>query len=141
LADAPELSRAESVYDAQGDTCAKAANRSMKRLAFHLLLAIALILQGSVAAFGEGRSHTMHGPCCPDAAATVDAGFDPSDCPCPSKQHCTIDCQLMCAAGQAAIAAPTFSAARLSHAESPLIAGADSLRPRSDTPPIRPPIA
>ena len=50
----------------------------MKRIAVHLLLALALILQGSVAALGAVRSHTMHGPCCPDSASATRSGAKPA---------------------------------------------------------------
>jgi hypothetical protein len=114
----------------------------MTRIALQLLLALALILQGSVSAFGAVRSHAMHGPCCPQgSAASFDIGTQQvPGCPCPSKQHCSSDCYLMCAAGHAALPAHVLSAALMLANASPLVLDSRSLLPRSDAPPIRPPI-
>jgi len=111
----------------------------MKRIAFHLLLAAALILQGAAGAFVKTASEATHGPCCPQGA--IDGQTHHAKCPCPQKQHCASDCQLMCAAsGGEPIASqafvPEFVALPLMQQQR----NVDVVLPRSASPPLRPPI-
>jgi hypothetical protein len=111
----------------------------MKRIFLHLLLATALILQGAAAAFAKDVSGTTHGPCCPHG--TVDGQTHHAKCPCPHKQHCTSDCQWMCAAGVGPlIASPAFVTQLARSSSARPVRSGTFLLPRSDTPPIRPPI-
>jgi hypothetical protein len=115
----------------------------MNRIVFRLLLSLALILQGSVAAFGAVRSHDMHGSCCPHAASSS-SDADSSDqhgCPCPQKQPCASDCQLMCASA-VAVAIEQFPQLEFMTARAaPLAYDTDSVPPRITSPPTRPPIS
>jgi hypothetical protein len=112
----------------------------MKRIILHLLLATALIFQGIAGAFAEPAPQAMHGSCCPDGAQAGQVHH--AKCPCPEKQHCMSDCQLMCASGNLGLITPYQVAAGSVPSPSARPARADSLvAPRSDTPPIRPPIA
>jgi len=112
----------------------------MKRIIVHLLLAAALIVQGIAGAFAEPAPQTMHGSCCP---AEAQAGqIHQAKCPCPEKQRCPSDCQLMCESGNLGLIAPVLFAAGSVPLPAAPLAHADGLvAPRTDTPPIRPPIA
>lgn len=120
-------------------SCPVQSAGTMKRVLLQLLLAAALIVQGAAGAFGKPASEAMHGPCCPHGA--VDAQSHPAKCPCPQKQHCAGDCQLMCAAGGVTlIASQRFALQHVRACSLRPARGNDLARPRSDTPPIRPPI-
>jgi len=112
----------------------------MKRIIVRLLLAAALILQGIAGAFAETAQQSGHGPCCPYAAQAEQAHH--AQCPCPQKQRCASDCQLMCASA----ATPTPMPPDLFGFEPQLSSLAwlnsdDSLLPPpNDSPPNRPPI-
>ena len=112
----------------------------MKRIIVHLLLAAALIVQGIAGAFAEPAPQAMHGTCCP---AGAQAGqLHHAKCPCPEKQRCLSDCQLMCVSGNLGLIAPSLLAAGSVPLPAAPLAHADGLMaPRSDIPPIRPPIA
>lgn len=112
----------------------------MNRIILHLLLAAVLIFQGVTGAFAEASSQTMHGSCCPDVAQAGQSHH--AKCPCPEKQRCLSDCQLMCEAGNLGLIAPYLFAAGtvLSSSARPVRINSP-IAPRNDTPPIRPPIA
>jgi hypothetical protein len=110
----------------------------MKRILARLVIALALIVQGTMAVASVVPVHTADRPCCPHHA-DASSGKSHAECPCPNKQACAADCVLLCSAGDS-VNAPAFDIA-------PVVARKDSgdmqralLRPRSDTPPIRPPI-
>jgi hypothetical protein len=113
----------------------------MKRIAFHLLLALALILQGATGAFAATSSPITRASCCPHGMSYADMAARHSHCPCPQQQTCASDCHLMCAAGAVLLAPPAFVAQWAPAFTAAAIQGGTSLPPRSDTPPIRPPIA
>jgi hypothetical protein len=111
----------------------------MKRILARLVIALALIVQGTVAVASVVPVHTANRPCCPHHA-DASSGTSHAECPCPIKQACAADCAVLCSAGDS-VNAPALNVA-------PIVAGNDSddlqrpsLQPRSDTPPIRPPIA
>jgi hypothetical protein len=111
----------------------------MKRVFLQLVLAAALIVQGAAGAFGKTASESMHGPCCPQGA--VDGQTHHAKCPCPQKQHCASDCQLLCEAGSVTlIASQRFAIQHVPASSLRPVRDDDLARPRSDTPPIRPPI-
>jgi len=112
----------------------------MKRIILNLLLAAALIFQGIAGAFAEPAPQAMHGSCCPDGSQAGQVHH--AKCPCPETQRCLSDCQLMCESGNLGLIAPCLFAVRSVPSASAQLARADSsLAPRSDSPPIRPPIA
>jgi hypothetical protein len=113
----------------------------MKRIAIHLLLSLALILQGAAGAFAATSSPATRASCCPHGMSQADMLTHHSHCPCPQKQACASDCQLMCAAGAVLLAPPVFVAQSTPAIAAPMFQNGTSLPPRSDTPPIRPPIA
>jgi len=111
----------------------------MKRVLLQLLLAAALIVQGAAGAFGKPAPEAMHGPCCPHGADSAQTHH--AKCPCPQKQRCTSDCQLMCAAGGVtSIASQRFTLEHVPASPPRAARDNDLAQPRSDTPPIRPPI-
>src|ERR1700692_266280 len=112
----------------------------MKRIVIHLLLALALILQGAAGTFGATSSATR-ASCCPHGMSYSDMSVHHSRCPCPQQQTCASDCQLMCAAGTVMLAPQVFVTQSIPAPAALVTPGGTRLRPRSDTPPIRPPIA
>jgi hypothetical protein len=111
----------------------------MKRIALHLLLALALIFNGSLA-FGAGVQ--MAKCCCHHAhvQAAVTSNHD-TQCPCAPKQSCSTDCQMLCVAHVPAAAIAQFQVPQIALQNAQTIRIESALHSRGDSPPTRPPIA
>src|SRR3954447_15685659 len=105
----------------------------MKKIALHLLLCIALVCQGITGVFAATASEIVRGGCCPHWQ--LDGTHH--ECPCPQKQHCTSDCQLLCASSSGLlIGAAAFVATPISgHAVQDSLRGT-AVHARADSPPI-----
>jgi hypothetical protein len=103
------------------------------------VIELALIVQGTMAAASVVPVHTASRPCCPHDA-DAGSGKSHAQCPCRTKQACAADCALLCCAGDS-VNAPAFNVAPIAGSNDAHDMQRASLRPRSDTPPTRPPIA
>src|SRR6476659_5416110 len=103
----------------------------MKRIALHLLLALALILQGAAGAFAATSPPVTRASCCPHGMSYADMAAHHSHCPCPQKQICASDCQLMCAAAAVLLAPPAFVAQSAPAIAAPEIRSGTDLPARS----------
>ena len=111
----------------------------MKRIAIHLLLALTLILQGTVGAFAVSAQTIGHH--CGNATPAGHAAVMPDKCPC-CPDGVMAGCADACTAcGMAFVVPALLYVAQTGHLV-PVRANADtSVRVRSNVPPTPPPIA
>lgn len=112
----------------------------MKRIAVHLLLALILILQGTVGAFAAVSPQTI-GHHCGHAVPTGHAAALPDKCPC-CPDGVMSDCADVCTAcGMAFVVPALLGVARTEHPVLIRVNADASVRVLSNVPPTPPPIA
>jgi len=109
----------------------------MQRILLHIAFALALILQGSGAAFG---ALTHKHCCCTDAAASLVA--HESQCPCHPQKACGGDCQMLCIGSVAwTLPEPAIAVTHSNPGEGIFIFAGTQFALHGIAPPLRPPIA
>ena len=118
---------------------------AMKKVLAQLLLSFALIVQGSVGAFGATLSMRGSAPCCPHVAAAQYAHSAAVKPECPGHPHsaCNGHCVPACAscAALALIAVPIAAIDALAVTLPQLAQPVTAPHLRAHAPPTRPPIA
>jgi hypothetical protein len=109
----------------------------MQRIFLHIVFALALILQGSGAAFGA----LAHKHCCCTEGVAALVAHD-SQCPCHPHKACGGDCQMLCISGVAWTLPELAIALTHSKPDTSIFVFADAqFLPLGIAPPLRPPIA
>jgi hypothetical protein len=109
----------------------------MQRIFLHIVFALALILQGSGAAFGA----LAHKHCCCTQAAASLVTHD-SQCPCHPHKACGGDCQMLCISNVAGTLPESAIAVTHSNLGTGIFVFSDAqLPPHGVAPLLRPPIA